>query len=68
MNNPFNSGDSYGGNQPVIIPAQGNPDGVNPPSAGAVSFAFKLSSLWCYQMIIQSFRWASSSPQRSWPC
>lgn len=42
MNNPFSSGNSYGGNQQtVIIPPQGNPDGVDPPSSGAVSLAFE---------------------------
>lgn len=47
MTNPFNSGDSYGGNQaPVIIPPQGNP---NAPSAGAVSLwsnFSRTSRLW----------------------
>jgi hypothetical protein len=54
MNSPFNQNDPYGDRQgPVIIPPQGNPQGIAPPSSGAVrlfccTIFMKISEMFCY--------------------
>ena len=55
MNNPFDSNSAYGSqHDPVIVPPQGNIQGVQPPSSGAVSHEL-LEFRWNFAILIFSY-------------
>ena len=62
-----NSNNSNWQQEPFVIPPQGQPEGANPPSSGAVKLSFH-NFLFNFLTTLRTFRWEFNSRQKNLLC